>query len=546
MAAEMRRTHAGALNTVIPTIAFGVVYTVVARFGLCLDPVSGFATLVWPSTGLALAALLLFGIRLWPGLFVGAFVVNLEVGATPIGALGIAVGNTSEALLGAYLMKRYGAEHGAFNRVRHVLALVLGAAVTSTVVSATVGVAALSLAGIISSVSEAVTTWRAWWLGDAIGDLVTAPLLLTWAPRQVRVRSMGRRLEAGALVSLLALVSIRIFFGPAGAIEPLVQPYAIFPLLVWAALRFEMHGATLATALTSAIATWGTADGRGPFASESLSASLLPLQSFMGFAALTPLIIAGVTLERANAIRMRDSILAFVSHDLKNPIHALVMSAEILNRKLPLEPVEKHHALTKRCADSMLRLIADLLDIAALESGQLALEPRDDDMRALAMEAIELARPLAGARTFTLVASEPIMVRCDRARVLQVLSNLVGNAIKFSAEGSTITLAIEKLPCSVQVSVHDSGRGIEAIELPHVFERFWRKGATGAGTGLGLFICKGIVEAHGGRIWAESKVGEGSTFFFTVPYRILRPIHRPSSEAEAMAAVIPWKDESKA
>ena len=511
-------------RTALGIAILAVVYTGLAKLGLGLDAVSGFATLVWPPTGLATASLLLFGSRLWPGVFLGAWIVNVWVGA-PIGtALGIGIGNTLEAVLGAYALRHFAGYRRTLDSLRLVLVL-LGASALSTLVSATFGVASLALAGIVHSAHQAIETWRAWWVGDVLGDLVVAPLLLTWARAGERgTPRAGRVAEALALGTLLGLASYSVFFRPRYPIYPFESPYVLFPLFMWAALRFELRGATLATAVASVFAVWGTAHGSGPFYREVLSSGLLALQTFMGCAALTSLVVAGVTMDRARAIQAQEVFVATVSHDLKNPLNALLMSGDSLLRRLPDELVQKHHQVLRRSVDRMMRLITDLLDASAIEHGHLAVEGTLENMGALIGDAVDLLRPLAATKsvqiTLDVPSGEPAQVLCDRDRVLQVLSNLIGNAIKFSPERSTIAVKEEHTERAVRVSIRDGGPGIEGPELSRVFERHWHaKPSAGGGTGLGLFIAKGIVEAHDGTIGVKSAIGAGSTFFFELPIR---------------------------
>jgi signal transduction histidine kinase/integral membrane sensor domain MASE1 len=273
-------------------------YVVSGTLGLRLDAVSGFAALVWPPTGIALAALLLFGIRLWPGIALGAFLVNTLAGAPLGAALGISVGNTLEAVIAVQLLRRIGF-HPSLSRVRDVLGLVVLAAGVSTVVSATLGVFCLRLAGIVDS-SSWFPAWKAWWLGDALGDLIVAPLLLVWTSRPRASLRGWRSLEAVALLLVLLAVAVAVFHNPddRSTFELLRWPYVLFPFLVWGALRFQQHGGVICTFLVSVIAVACTTLGYGPFLSQNLSESLLALQSFLGISAVTVLVLAATVAER--------------------------------------------------------------------------------------------------------------------------------------------------------------------------------------------------------------------------------------------------------
>jgi signal transduction histidine kinase/DNA-binding response OmpR family regulator len=235
-----------------------------------------------------------------------------------------------------------------------------------------------------------------------------------------------------------------------------------------------------------------------------------------------------------SAIHARDEMLAVVAHDLRNPVSTIVLGTDLL---LDVTPDDAAHAFTrrhlatvKRSAVRMNRLIQDLLEVSRMVGGKLALSPQDEEMRLLMTEASAMLRPLAEARgiAFHLRTSPELpRLRMDGARVMQVVSNLVGNAVKFTPEGGSVTLGAEWEGSEVHFSVADTGAGIPPEHLPHVFGRFWQANdADRRGLGLGLAIARGIVEAHGGRIWVESEVGEGSTFHFTLPAPPREPVQQ--------------------
>jgi signal transduction histidine kinase len=452
-------------------------------------------------------------------------VANAWTGAPPLVALGIGVGNTLEAILGAYAIRRLVGFHRVFDSLRHVFALIVPAAMMSTIASATLGVTSLALGGIVP-LDRFWTTWRAWWVGDVLGDLVVAPFLLAWASAGAAKRSSflakpGRLVEALLLAAALLSAGAAVFSRRVPLIYPFESSYVL--LLAWAAIRFELRGAATATVLVSACAIWGTTHGTGPFVRESLAGSLLAVQLFVGCAAFTPLVVAGAISDRARAIQARESFVRGVSHDLKIPLNAVRLSASLLAQRLPDVPadrVRKHDHLVERSIGHMTRLIADLSDAAAIEAGKMSVDAREENARGLVEEARNVLQPLAEAKTQNLLleAPEDAWVTCDHARILQVLSNLVGNAIKFSPEGTCIVVGAIRTCTAVRFFVRDQGRGIEPGERHRVFERYWCAPRTaGGGTGLGLFLAKGIVEAHGGTLWFESTVGVGTVFYFTVP-----------------------------
>jgi PAS domain S-box-containing protein len=223
------------------------------------------------------------------------------------------------------------------------------------------------------------------------------------------------------------------------------------------------------------------------------------------------------------ASRMREDLVAIVSHDLRNPLSAITTSAELLRMTLPSEALAKGAKRLEtitRSAERMKRLISDLLDVASIDAGHLSVQTQPQSADALLAEVVEMLQPVAADKSIRLSADDTassLWVEADKDRVLQVLSNLVGNAIKFTREGGFITLRTERDDSAVRFLVSDTGQGVSEEHLPHLFDRYWQAKKDGRlGIGLGLSIAKGIVEAHGGKIWAESTVGKGTTFCFTL------------------------------
>ncbi len=229
-------------------------------------------------------------------------------------------------------------------------------------------------------------------------------------------------------------------------------------------------------------------------------------------------------LEAEQAAKRRDDLLATVSHDLRNPLTVIVTSVTSIRHVL--RGPESDDALSalsriERSAQRMDHLIGDLLDISAIDSGHLSMEPKAYRVDALCADSVEMVRAVADAKRIRLVvvhAAPHIEVLCDKERIGQVLVNIIGNATKFTPADGTINVATERRGELVRFTVTDTGVGIPADQLPHVFDRFWQATETAkAGTGLGLAIARGIVERHGGSITAESTPGAGTTFAFTVP-----------------------------
>jgi PAS domain S-box-containing protein len=270
-------------------------YFATAKLGLQLAFEHASITAVWPPTGISLAAILIWGYRMWPGVALGAALANTFTGDLPaVSVLGITVGNTLEALVGAYLLNRVGFRP-ALDRVRDVLALVVLAAALSTMVSATLGVTSVWIGDQIDSAGDLPSAWRVWWLGDMAGDLLVAPFLLVLASTRPRMLQPGRLVEACVLMGVLIGISLLVFS------EDAPYTYLIFPPLIWAALRFRQLGATLSSVVVAIIAVLFTENDVGPFARESPDDALLLAQTFMGVAAASTLLLAAITSERKHA-----------------------------------------------------------------------------------------------------------------------------------------------------------------------------------------------------------------------------------------------------
>ena len=223
------------------------------------------------------------------------------------------------------------------------------------------------------------------------------------------------------------------------------------------------------------------------------------------------------------ATSARDEVLAVVSHDLRNPISAIAMCARILREAPPADTAEREKMLTAITEATvwMQQLIRDLLDVSAVEAGRLSVERRPAALAPIIATAVGMVSGEVEQRSITLAVDVPADLRTvsvDATRIVQVISNLLGNAIKFTDAGGTVTVRAANGPTSVVVSIEDTGVGIEPEALNRIFDRFWQARPTPRrGSGLGLAIARGIIEAHGGRIWVESEVGRGSVFSFSLP-----------------------------
>jgi signal transduction histidine kinase len=493
---------------VIGSGVLAAVYFAAAKLGLAFDAVSGVATAVWPPTGISLAALVLFGRGLWPGIALGAFLVNAQTGIPIAAAAGIAVGNTLEALAGAWLLGRVGFSPG-FDRLRDTLAHVLLAAVGSTLVSATIGATSVWVTG-GSAGAAYLEVWRVWWIGDLTGDLVVAPLLLVWAARP---RLAPREwLELGVICVVLVGVGLLVFVSPAR------HSYLLFPPLLWATLRFGPRGAAAATFLFSVISIACTARGLGPFALESRRESLFELQMFAAIVAMTALVVGSIVSERRQAVALRDEFLSIASHELNTPLTALKLRVEGLVRGLGAEPsserVRSNAVAVERQVARIEQLVQNLLDVSRIDAQRLRIERAPVDLAEL-VKGLVIRLPRAGSIEVDCEAG--CVGEWDAVRLEQVITNLIINALTHGAP--PVRLTARREGDRVRIAVSDAGPGIQPADRARIFERFEQVSSRRSvgGLGLGLYITARIVEAHGGTIRLDAAVEDGTTFVIELP-----------------------------
>jgi len=306
----MRRSHW--LSGAGTATALAAVYFIAGKLGLMLAFLNASATAVWPPSGISLAALLVFGYRVWPGAFLGAFLVNISTAGSVATSLGIATGNTLEALVGAYLVNRFANGRHAFDRAQDVFRFAFLAAMSSTTISATFGLTSLSLGG-YSSWSDYGPVWLTWWLGDASGDLIVAPVALLWYLQPRLNCNRKESLEAALLllsVVAVGLIAFAEIFPHDGVQYPL--GFLCIPLMVWIAARFGQRETATANFLLAAVATWGTLRGLGPLVRASPHESLLLLQAFMGVVAMMGMALSASLCERK---RLEAHLMHLADHD---------------------------------------------------------------------------------------------------------------------------------------------------------------------------------------------------------------------------------------
>ena len=518
-------------------VVLTLVYFVAGKLGLKLAFLQASASPVWPPAGIALGALLVFGYRTWPAIFVGAFLVNVTTAGNVTTSLVIAAGNTLEAICGAWLVNRFASGIRVFDRSRDVFKFAFAAA-ASTVISPTVGVTGLMLAGFVDWTRYGAV-WVTWWLGDATGDLIFAPVVILWAIGPPPRWNRNKAFEVGLLLLLLVALGEAIFGGwfPINAKN---YPIAFIcgPIVIWMAFRMSQRETATGIFIVSAIAIWGTLQNFGPFVMETQNQSLLILQIATAVLTLTAMALAAGMAERRraeaalerqkslveSANRTKDNFLAMLSHELRTPLTPVVLALETLQARWPDEEANSALEMIRRNVDVESHLIDDLLDITRISKGKLELSMKTLDAHAEVNQAVAMCRAEAEAKKIRVeigLRAKDHHVVADEARFQQIIWNLLKNAIKFSREKGKVTISsTNELPDQLTISVQDHGIGIAPDVIDRIFDPF-EQGERSfkqrfGGLGLGLAIAKSLAQAHGALLVAKSDgANRGATFSLT-------------------------------
>lgn len=529
------------------------VYFLAAQFGLSVSAVNTFSALVWPPSGIALAALLLFGRHLWPAIFLGAFFANIFAGASTVTALGIATGNTLEGLIAFGICSWGGQFRKTLERPRDVIRLLV-AAILSTLVSASIGVSSLWMGGALS-IDQIPVSWLQWWAGDALAILAITPLLLVFTSK-TQLRRIDWKSPA-ILEELSFLILLCVFSGLILSSSPVLVKilghktlYLLVPVLLWGAIRFDQRGATLATFVISITAVWNTAHSIGPFSQDFFAANLLHLMVFALTMTLTGLFVGSIVSQRGierlqlkqNQLELKaakeaaeaanlakSAFLANMSHEIRTPLGAVMGFAELVTDD-ECNPNEKANYVDaiKRNGELLSNLINDLLDLSKIEAGKVEVQICEvaigEILKDLQTTFSKQAQEKNIGLKFIIDETVPAFIHTDPLRLRQILINVVGNAIKFTNQGF-VSLFVEHLPARdgsrLSFVVQDSGIGIRDEDRNKLFTAFSQVDPSAkrkyGGTGLGLVLSKRLAKLLGGDIvLARSSTGEGSQFIVTI------------------------------
>ena len=517
-----------------------LVYFIVGKFGLMLASLHASASPVWPSAGIALAAILFLGYRVWPAIFVGALLVNVTNAGDVATSLAIATGNTLEALAGAWLMIRFARGKNFCDRPQYVFKFALVAAI-STTISPSFGVTSLALAG-FADWAHYGAIWLTWWLGDATGDLVFTPLVVLWSVGSQRRWSKKEATEVGVLFLLLVLLS-SIVFG--GWLQISARNYPITficgPIVIWTAFRFSPLETATGIFILSVIAVWGTLHGFGPFVRETENQSLVALQLWIAVLTITAMALSAGMAERRRveeelqqqkgiveaANRTKDHFLAMLSHELRTPLTPVISALDSLETEpTQTEDTKASLAMIRRNIELETQLIDDLLDFTRIARDKMQLRFVPVDAHQAVSNVVEICRAEARAKRLHVhlnLRAQRCHVTADSAKLQQIVWNLLKNGIKFTPEDGDITISSDNPSETIfSVTVRDTGIGMEPEVMKRIFDPFEQGNRSFehrfGGLGLGLAISKSLAQAHGGTLTAQSDgSNRGSTFTLSMP-----------------------------
>jgi signal transduction histidine kinase/CheY-like chemotaxis protein len=561
----------------------GLIYFGAARYGWILAAAPTGVSPFWPPAGIALALLLMWGRRVWPGVLLGALAADISLGLSWRSILIGATANTIEPVVAASLLARWPGFDSRLERPRDLTALLLSASL-ATLIGASIGTIGLWLLGIShpKTVMAFVTRLSTWWLGDVMGVLVMAPPLLIWGrtrlswpsalpgPSALKSAQWRRRAEAFLLVAALGLSSY-LSFGPATS-APSVHSaveYLPFPLIIWASMRFGVRGASAASLVLTASAVWHYSIPPLERHQLGADANLLLLQTSIAVIVLTALVIGAVMTERDAVTRALEEsrvklqqarhleslglLAGGVAHDFNNLLTGVLGSASLARQQISRHPAAVHLKEIEHSAERAADLCRQMLAYA----GQGRYQSQPLDMSAIVRDTIgALSRSIGDHVTITTdLPGHLPAVDADATQLRQVVRNLLLNASEaIKGEPGTIHVTTGMIVADrahlgtaylspeldagryVSLTVADSGHGMNADTLSRIFDPFFTTKFTGRGLGLAAVL--GIVRSHRGALWVTSTPGAGTTFRLLMP-STNAPAILPASSAPAVAATVP-------
>jgi signal transduction histidine kinase/CheY-like chemotaxis protein len=566
----------------IELFGIGVTYFVLAKVGLALASIHPSASPIWPPTGLALAAVVVRGYRVWPAIFLGALVANATTAGSIYTSSAIALGNTLEALVGGYLISRWSGGLRVFDTPAGVARFAL-IALAATPISATIGIGSLTLAGYADS-AHLASTWVTWWLGDLAGALVITPVIVLWARSSLRRKAGKEFLEAATVLALAILIGVLAF-------SPFIEQtpsrdalgfLAVLPLM-WAALRCGQRDTATVALVLSGFAVWGTLAGAGPFAGSTLNDAFLLLLMYMISTSVPTLALsANASLHRRTERSLREAhaelgktvqartteleqtrealhqvqkmealgqLTGGIAHDFNNILTVIINSLQSVRGSLD-EDSKTRERLDRamEAAHNGASLVQQLLVFARRHP----LQVRPTDLNRIVSSAVAMfsrSCPESIAIS-TDLAPDLRWATADATQVQTAILNLALNARDAMPSGGRLTVATRNvsdgmpLPADlppgdyISITVTDTGGGMSPDVLARVFEPFFTTKEIGKGTGLGLSMVYSTMQQMGGDIAIESPHGEGTSVRLLLP---AAPLARSGTamQPEAIPAATP-------
>jgi signal transduction histidine kinase len=521
------------LRTLLQLTVVALTYWLAAGASLRLALVHGQVTPIWPPTGIALVAILVFGRRVSPAIFLAALAVNLPIGPSPLGAAAIAAGNTLAPLTAAAFLKRAGFRI-ELDRLRDAAAIIVLGALVAMAISATVGTSVLVLSDAVPADSF-WSTWAVWWTGDAMGVLLVAPFLLSLLPN---TRSRAPTLRGAAeLIGLLIGVGVLTFVLFQNRLR---LEYLVFPLIMLTAWRFRLRGSAPAALVASGVAIWAAVQGTGPFGTETLIEKMITLQVFNVVVAITSLVLTAFVEahERAEemtrlyvsasaASQTKSAFLNMAAHELLTPLTVLEGYLSLLSGGTVGSAPESWTAplgILMAKTRELERIVDDVLTASSFEV--IPPRPRREvlDFRRVVEDAVERVRPqaeLIGAEVTVKLPRNPVPVEADPDKLGRVLDDLINNALTYTIRPPRLRIGLSTRSRRAIVHVEDNGVGISEDEQERVFSRLYRVDdpqVVVPGIGLGLYISRQLAESYGGSLVVErSTPGVGSVFALALP-----------------------------
>jgi signal transduction histidine kinase/CheY-like chemotaxis protein len=626
------------------TLGIAAAYVVVRLIAELFEFTEIRVTLIWPPSGLAVAALLTVGPVALPGLALGVLTANLAVGNPLVFGLVTAVGNLLEALVAAWMLRRLKFHHG-FESAADVWKLVSSAA-AATPIAATLGVTTFCVIGVVPWTSFG-TLWAGWCVGDSLGIVLVTPAVLALGGSWLSPPNGRGVPEYLAAMALLIIGSVAIFHVDWFVVEThLPLPVVLFPVLLWIAMRFGPTCTAVGLLVVIAIAVAGTQRGLGILSHEPWPQRVYVLLAYLGLMTFTSLLLAGVVRERdraagrawhlnqaldtrvrrrtqelasmnvqlvertagleaANHIlaqqtadlraqqlaalnlaedahqahetavraeralaaqagelrvardaaeaanRAKSTFLATMSHEIRTPMNGIIGMTDLLLASSLSDHQRDQLITVQRSGRALLTILNDILDFSKIEAGRLEVESLRVDVRQTVADVVRLMQPRAHEKGLALssevLPAVPEAIDTDPGRLRQVLTNLVGNAIKFtSAGGVRVKVALDGADRQLRFEVVDSGPGVPATAQSQLFQPFTQLDVSTTrqfgGTGLGLAISRQLVELLGGRIGMTSPAplprvggGPGSVFWFSLPAIVSR-LTAPSQDPRVQPA----------